>query len=411
MAGSKTKLGQASSTGIFATQKKNALTGAAARVADRQAHGKVAAPVKSKVAAKPRVNATLAQTQKDAKAPPNPKSYNFNTPAGFANYQADLNKYNNAKSLLTNRVNATNAYGSNEYIQNADGTVTRKTDLSAAQQKALDTIQGGAQTSLNQVTQNYAQPLNYDNVTKVAGADDLRKFQEDTTNQVFNSLKGRADIQTKNLTKDFDQKMADQGIPIGSDLYNRLRTQNVDQPTNDLYNQLQAQAVQTGQQQAQQTYGQSLQSHQQGVQDTTNLYNAPAQNAAALYGLQNTGIVNPQYDPTYNQQYGATDLNTAASAYGSQVGAGATTSAAQTAAGASIAGHNIDAAGNLAVVKAGQPSVGAQVGQMAGTIGGSILTAVAPSMFNYAMGASKGVGPIDAGSSLSGVDPSQLTTF
>lgn len=376
MAGSKTKLGQASSSGIFATQKK--VTPAQSRAADRKAHGKTVAP--ARVGA-PRVNAAVKQTQADAKAPPNPKNYNMSTPAGQAAYAAASSKYAAAKSLQTNRVGQENVYGSDKYIQNADGTWTRKSDLSDTQKQALDTIQKGAQTSLNQATQNYAQPLNYDNVTKVAGGDDLRKFQEDTTNQVFNSLKGRADIQTKNLQKDFEQQMANQGVPIGSDLYNRLRTQNVDQPTNDLYNQLQAQAVQTGQQQAQQTYGQSLQSHQQGVQDTTNLYNAPAQSAAALYGLQNTGIVNPQYDPTQIQQYGQVDTSGAASVYGSQVGAGAQTSSALTKAMADRDVANINAAGGVAQVKAQQPSMGSQVGALGGSILGSTITALAPSIF------------------------------
>lgn len=376
MAGSKTKLGQASSSGIFATQKKQ--TSAQARAADRKAHGKtVAAPAKK---AAPKVNAAVKQTQKDASAPPNPKNYDFNSATGYARYNADLNKYNNAKSLQTNRVGQESAYGSTNYVQNADGTWIKKTDLSPAQQKALESIQGGAQTSIDMAAKNYATPLDYSKTTQVAGGDDLRKFQEDTTNQVFNSLKGRADIQTKNLQKDFDQQMANQGVPIGSDLYNRLRIQNVDQPTNDLYNQLQAQAVSVGQAQAQQTYGQSLQSHQQGVSDTNTLYNAPAQAAASMYGLQ-SGIIQPTADPTFTQQYGATDLSSAAGAYGARQGAGATMAAAGTKADADRDVANINAAGGVAQVKANQPSAGAQLG----ALGGGIFGAIAPTAVNAAI--------------------------
>lgn len=373
---SKTKLGTASSTGIFATQKKAPAPKAnAQRTAER---AKETAKAASVTAAK-KITA------------PDAKKYNFSNPNDVARFQADQNKYNNAQSLLTNRVNQSNAYGSDTYVTDPKtGKTTRVNALSDTQQKALDTIQGGAQTSLNQATQNFSQPLNYDNVTQVAGGNDLAKFQNDTTNQVFNSLKGRADTQTKNLQKDFDQKMADQGVPIGSDLYNRLRTQNVDQPTNDLYNQLQAQAVQEGQSQAQQVYGQSLQSHQQGVQDTTSLYNAPAQSAATLYGLQSSGIVNPQYDPTYNQQYNNVDTSGAASEYGNMVSAGATTSAAQTKAMADRDVANINAAGGVAQIKAQQPSAGAQLGALGGTIFGGAATelakAAAPAVVKYFTG-------------------------
>lgn len=109
---------------------------------------------------------------------------------------------------------------------------------------------------------------------------------ETMTNSIMRRLLPQIDMQNKQ----FEQQMANQGIPVGSEAYNNAKRQIIQQQ-NDLLTSAVVQGTQTGMAANQQQYAQ-----QQGTY-TTNL-NAPFTYASNVKGFASPNYVNPSQQAT-----------------------------------------------------------------------------------------------------------------
>ncbi len=251
---------------------------------------------------------------------------NLSTPEGIAQAQYNANASTARESATLNSGGITGDTGSSNLVRNADGTYSVSNKLNGSLQQGADQAQQGIANGGNL---NYGnspgmpkQP-DYSNMPSIPQGGQFQDFANNTANGIFQNAKGRLDPVFKQQNEEFEQQMADQGIPQGSAKYNYLRQQQ-SQNQNDAYNNAQSQAQQAGISQENNLYGQSLQSRQQGVGEQTGLFglgmqarqqgNTEAQtlhnsnysDAANIHGL------NPNQTPLYQSNVAATDVNSPA---------------------------------------------------------------------------------------------------
>lgn len=255
---------------------------------------------------------------------PLPADADLSTAQGALQGQADANKYAADEQARNNRVNEVGPYGSATYTQNPDGSYTRNYALSDPQQQILDQTQkrdqqigGLAGNAINQVGDNYRNPLSFDGLPKAptasfAGAPELQrlnlnnlpKAQAPRDYSQYGQLPSSGDTQAMRQRleqeqydkwerdqeprfaremNDFEQNMADRGVSRGSKQwdyeYERLRDSQ-ERARQDA----RARASEFGGQEFQRQFGADLSSRQQGVSETNSLYDMSADERARITG-------------------------------------------------------------------------------------------------------------------------------
>lgn len=167
------------------------------------------------------------------------------------------------------------------------------------QDLGIGATKGGLLSGIND---SYSQPFNWDSVTQAPVTGDFgdwRDTQIQQGNQAFDSRMNPIFEQQK---QDFDQQMANRGIPMGSDLYNK-QYQQLQQSQNDARQQGYFQNSQNAGQNAQQFFDIGTQAHQGSYNDQLARRNMPAQDYATLSGLQSPMMMqNLGYSQTLGAQ-------------------------------------------------------------------------------------------------------------
>lgn len=191
-----------------------------------------------------------------------------------------------------NRPDQYNPYGSQ--VINEDGSMT--TALSDPEQQKLansqntDISMGNLGYNLtNQLGNSIGQPMDFSTLGAMPmqnGFDDFRNRVETTLTDRFAK---RNDPLFAKQSEDFEQQMANRGIPVGSKLYNDQKQQLMNQQQ-DARDAATAQAVQLGNQEAQSAFGMSMQQRNQGMNEMLTGRNQPLSEISQVRGM--TGNVN-----------------------------------------------------------------------------------------------------------------------
>lgn len=235
------------------------------------------------------------------------RAYNLKDARGVVGAQNDINQWTAAQNAKMNRVNQVGPFGSQKWSQDANGNWTMTTDLGGQQglydqQLSRDTGLGDiAKSQMGRIQGQGAYDLSGigNDPTKFNFADQ-RKAIED---QIYKRFADINEPRFQQEEQDFDQKMADRGIPVGSAQYNTMKME-MERQHNDARQAAQVGAIQTGQGEEAQAFNQGMQARQQGVQEYGQQRGAPWQDMANAIGMQK-GLMVPQFQGI--RDYGQVD--------------------------------------------------------------------------------------------------------
>lgn len=283
-------------------------------------------------------------------------------PIATAQAQSQYNQQAAITQANLNRIDQVTPQGSIHYDTigtNADGTPQyRQTQTYAPEQQALydqqnqiaQALGSTAQQQIGRVNDTMNATFNYDNmqpmttnvngssVQRVGGAPqlqsdianagqiqhsvgpaDLAADGQRVADSVYGQATSRLDPQFKNQQNDFEARMAAQGIPVGSEAYNRQADQNARDKT-DAYNDANFRAIQAGGAEQSRLFGLDLSKGQfanqaQDQQYTQNTGDATFHNQTAQTGFQDqmsaTGFNNQAGAQEFNQGVTNANLNNA----------------------------------------------------------------------------------------------------
>lgn len=205
--------------------------------------------------------------------------------------QKQMNYGQAAYDASMNRINEFNPYGSSQYITNADGTVSRVSELSQPNQQLLDQQywqDSARNNAIGGMLENYAgsyKPMSQD--------------YQGEANRVENDIYGK-------YARDLDQNFARQqealraqllnsGASIGSEKYTRAM-QDFERSKADAYGNARTNAIAAGRDQGNYLLNQELQRRQQPLSEMSTLQS------------QVRGPQNPSFSGNYNVQMPYMDM-------------------------------------------------------------------------------------------------------
>lgn len=252
-----------------------------------------------------------------AAADPTKKIY---TPEEVAAAQSKYNIETAQQQANINRVNEVNPYGSSTYTKNADGSYTRNTNLSAAEQAKLDwqnrtdtNVSGMIDQSMNQVKDAWKNPLNFDDLGKIPQAGDNEavraRLEKDAVDRYLRNMQPQWDQQKTQ----FVQEMANRGIPEGSELFNRQMSEFEKQRQQGLLD-VTSEAIQNAGAEDTRLFNQNIAARGTAVNERTSLRDRPFQEASQLMASRQ-GVVNPQFGATPEIQISPVDYTGAFQTY------------------------------------------------------------------------------------------------
>jgi hypothetical protein len=272
-------------------------------------------------------------------------------PVATAQAQSQYNQQAAITQANLNRIDQVTPQGSIHYDTigtNADGTPQyRQTQTYSPEQQALydqqnqiaQALGGTAQQQIGRVNDTMNASFNYDNmqpmttnvngspVQRVSGApqlqsdianagpiqrhvgpNDLAADGQRVADAVYGQATSRLDPQFKNQQNDFEARMAAQGIPVGSEAYNRQADQNARDKT-DAYNDANYRAIQAGGAEQSRLFGLDLSQGQFANQAQDQQYTQNAGDATFHNQTAQTGFQNNMAATGFNNQAGAQEFN------------------------------------------------------------------------------------------------------
>jgi hypothetical protein len=145
-------------------------------------------------------------------------------------------------------------------------------------------------------------------IQRSVGPNDLSADGRRVADAVYGQATSRLDPQFQNQKNDFDARMAAQGIPVGSEAYNRQADQN-SRDKNDAYNQANFSAIQAGGAEQSRLFGLDLQRGQFANQAQDQQYTQNAGDATFHNQTGQTGFQNTMASAGFNNQAGAQQFN------------------------------------------------------------------------------------------------------
>jgi hypothetical protein len=184
--------------------------------------------------------------------------------------------------------------------------------LNRAQSKALGQqekadVQLGkmANQMLPSVQDAYAQPFDFDALPSQVTGQDFERWRNEQIDQAYQTYSSRMDPQFAQARQDFEQQMANRGIPVGSPLYNS-QLQELERGQSDSRQSALTNAQGIAGQNAGQFFDIGQSARGQALQEGLLARGMPLAEFQALYGAQ-SGMV-PQ-NLAYNQELGMAQKN------------------------------------------------------------------------------------------------------
>lgn len=219
-------------------------------------------------------------------APPPP---DYNTPGGIVQAQSQANQ-----------INEVNPFGSSSYSTGPDGRVTRTTSMSPEETATLarlnqqrDRSLGTAGATFSQIERNAQNPFNLDGIPQAPG--DYEQFRRSTEDKVYDAFKRRTDDQFSRQEQGLQQRLADQGIPVGSERWKAEMTQ-FSRNRNDANLDAQLTAFDAGSKESQNMFQNQNTLRSNAIDERLLQREQPMQEYQSL--MQGVGLNTPQYSQT-----------------------------------------------------------------------------------------------------------------
>lgn len=219
-------------------------------------------------------------------APPPP---DLNTPGGLIQAQTQANQ-----------INEVNPYGSSTYSTGADGRTTRTTSMSPEETAALARMNemrtrelGTAGATFSQIERNAQNPFNLDGIPQAPG--DYADFRRSTEDKVYDAFRRRTDDQFSRQEQGLQQRLADQGIPVGSERWKAEMTQ-FSRNRNDANLDAQLTAFDAGSKESQNMFTNQNTLRSNAIDERLLQREQPMQEYQSL--MQGVGLNTPQYSQT-----------------------------------------------------------------------------------------------------------------
>jgi len=134
---------------------------------------------------------------------------------------------------------------------------------------------------------------NYDGAPKLPGVDDFSADRQRIEQSMFGRARGELDQRYSQETDAFNQRMANEGVDIGSVRYQREKAL-FDKSRNEAYNDAQFRSMLAGGEEQSRLFGMGLQSRQQSVAESDALRNSRREDMASLVNpaMQMEGFLN-----------------------------------------------------------------------------------------------------------------------
>jgi len=219
-------------------------------------------------------------------APPPP---NLNTPEGIIQAQTNANQ-----------INEVNPFGSSSYSTGADGRVTRTTSMSPEETDMLARLNqqrqramGTAGATFSQVEQNARTPFNLDGIPQMPG--DYEQFRRQTEDKVYGAFRRRSDDRFAKEEQGMQQRLADQGIPVGSERW-KAEMQQFGRTKSDADLDAQLTAFDAGSRESQNMFQNQGQLRNQAIDERQLMRDRPMQEYQTL--MDGVSLNTPQYSQT-----------------------------------------------------------------------------------------------------------------
>lgn len=103
--------------------------------------------------------------------------------------------------------------------------LNKSQDYAIDQRNTADIALGDqANSMLGQVADAYSQPFNWDALPDAPVGEDFNAWRQGQIDSTYEDFNRRFDPQFQQQSQDFEQQMANRGIPMGSELYNREKS-------------------------------------------------------------------------------------------------------------------------------------------------------------------------------------------
>lgn len=136
-------------------------------------------------------------------------------------------------------------------------------------------------------------PMNYNNAPKLPGVDDFSADRQRIEQALMGRAKGELDTRYASESDAFEQKMANEGVDIGSERYKKEKAL-FEKGRNEAYNDANFRAMLAGGDEQSRLFGMGMQARQQSVSETDALRNSRLNEMAALINpaMEMEGLIN-----------------------------------------------------------------------------------------------------------------------
>lgn len=224
-----------------------------------------------------------------AATPAGPAAPNLNTPEGIIQAQTNANQ-----------INEVNPFGSSSYSTGADGRVTRTNTMSPEETAMLarlnqqrERAMGTAGATFSQVEQNARTPFNLDGIPQMPG--DYEQFRRQTEDKVYGAFRRRSDDRFAKEEQGMQQRLADQGIPVGSERW-KAEMQQFGRTKSDADLDAQLTAFDAGSRESQNMFQNQGQLRNQAIDERQLMRDRPMQEYQTL--MDGVSLNTPQYSQT-----------------------------------------------------------------------------------------------------------------
>lgn len=245
------------------------------------------------------------------------------TPTGITNTQDLLNQQYVSRQQAINRPEEDTAFGSKQFIQQPDGTITEVKGIGDLNNKdvqgwtgqqyanesyinrALQGIagEGGANNQgqaglLPQLRGMFSNPLSFDSLSKAPTVEQFAPDRQRVEDSLYQRFADVNEPQFQRQQEQFRESMANQGIPAGSELYNR-QLEQLNRAQNDARQSARTQAIGMGGQEQQRLFENANTLRGNAINESLQLRGQPLNELGGLMSLIGQTPM-PQFNQTAN---------------------------------------------------------------------------------------------------------------
>lgn len=236
-------------------------------------------------------------------------------PAATAAAQGRINRETAIAQARLNQIDEFTPYGSSVYEPTGEtrddiDQYKRTTTLDPAQQAIFEQQTGITQDlnrlagdQIGRVSSNLADPFSFEGLPAAPEANEAARQQ--AIDAIYGQHTSRLDPRFARDKTALETRLANQGIPVGSDAFNEVM-ESFGRTRNDAYTSALNQAIASGGAEQSRLFGLGGSERARAIQEYATQRNAPLNEVAAL--MSGNTITNPQFSATPNTAIRAPDL-------------------------------------------------------------------------------------------------------